>query len=82
MLSLLHLYLSNFAQTSDSRAGGSSGWCPMVAVLVSPRSSTRPELDTYDTVYAPPATVFPHDRQFQIPTASRLTETLPQNVHE
>lgn len=34
-----------------------------------------------DTVQAPPATVFLHDRQFQIPTECRFTVTLPQKVH-
>lgn len=38
-------------------------------------------LCTYDTVQAPPATVFLHDRQFQIPTECRFTVTLPQKVH-
>ena len=36
--------------------------------------------NTYETVYAPPATVLPHDLQFQMPTDSRLTVTFPQKV--
>ena len=35
---------------------------------------------TYDTVYAPPATVFLHALQLQIPTECLLTVVLPQNV--
>ncbi len=37
-------------------------------------------LSTYETVQAPPATVFLHDRQFQIPTECRFTVVLPQKV--
>lgn len=37
-------------------------------------------MDTYDTVYAPPATVFLHDLQSQIPTECLLTVVFPQNV--
>lgn len=36
---------------------------------------------THDTVYAPPATVFLHDLQVQIPTECLLTVVFPQNVH-
>lgn len=36
---------------------------------------------TYDTVQAPPATVFLHDLQLHIPTECRFTVVLPQNVH-
>ena len=36
---------------------------------------------TYETVYAPPATVFLQDLQFQIPTECLLTVVFPQNVH-
>jgi hypothetical protein len=35
---------------------------------------------TYDTVYAPPATVFLQDLQSQIPTECLLTVVFPQNV--
>lgn len=35
---------------------------------------------TYDTVQAPPATVFLQDLQDQIPTACLFTVGLPQNV--
>lgn len=34
-----------------------------------------------ETVQAPPAVVFLHALQCQIPTAVRLTESLPQKVH-
>jgi hypothetical protein len=33
------------------------------------------------TIQAPPATVFLHDLQDQIPTALRLTASLPQKAH-
>jgi len=33
-------------------------------------------------VQAPPATTFLHPRHFQIPAASRLTESLPQNYNQ
>lgn len=36
---------------------------------------------TYETTYAPPATVFLQDLQSQIPTEWRLTVVLPQKVH-
>lgn len=35
---------------------------------------------TYDTVQAPPATVFLHALQLHIPTECRFTVVLPQNV--
>lgn len=35
---------------------------------------------TYETVHAPPATVFLHPLQVQMPTECRLTVFLPQNV--
>jgi hypothetical protein len=37
-------------------------------------------IQTYDTVYAPPATVLLHDLQFQIPTECLLTVVFPQKV--
>lgn len=36
---------------------------------------------TYETVYAPPATVLLQLLQFQMPTECLLTVVLPQNVH-
>jgi len=33
------------------------------------------------SVYAPPAMVFPHAPQFQMPTLWRLTVSLPQKTH-
>lgn len=33
------------------------------------------------SVYAPPAIVFLHEPQFQIPVAERFTESLPQKTH-
>jgi hypothetical protein len=36
--------------------------------------------ETYETVQAPPATVFLQDLHSQIPTAVRLTEFFPQKV--
>lgn len=74
------LYLSDFAQTSDGRAGRGGGGCPGVLVSIRVSTAFRPDC-TYDTVYAPPATHLPQDLQSQIPTALRLTETFPQNVH-
>lgn len=35
---------------------------------------------TYETVHAPPATVFLHDLHVQIPTECLFTVVLPQNV--
>src|SRR5436190_3343041 len=35
---------------------------------------------TYETIQAPPATVFLQDRHSQMPTALRFTEFFPQNV--
>lgn len=35
---------------------------------------------TYETVHAPPATVFLHPLQFQMPTECRFTVFLPQKV--
>lgn len=38
-------------------------------------------IGTYDTLQAPPATVFLHDLQLHIPTECRFTVFLPQKVH-
>lgn len=75
------LYLSDFAQTSDGRAGRSGGGCPGGSFVSIRRFPCFHPNCTYDTVYAPPATHLPQDLQSQIPTALRLTETFPQNVH-
>ena len=45
-----------------------------------PPRRALPVPETYETVQAPPATVFLHDPQFQIPTECRFTVFLPQNV--
>src|ERR1700760_267942 len=41
----------------------------------------RLSVQTYDTVHAPPATVFLHALQVQIPTECLLTVFLPQKLH-
>ena len=46
-----------------------------------PLSNTIPSESTYETVHAPPATVFLQALHVQIPTLCLLTVVLPQKVH-
>ena len=76
--------LRNFSQSSDSRSCGCGSWRSVIYVRfvqwrVSPSSRSSPIL-TYETVHAPPATVFLQPLHFQIPTECRLTVFFPQNV--
>ena len=61
--------LRNFSKTPYRRSCSSSRRRPAKTELFSdPWSFGLPLRGTYETVQAPPATVFLHDRQFQIPT--------------
>ena len=83
------LHLGNLSETSDRRSCGSSSWSSGdIDVRHNPdcmgsinASGVRSWLLTYETVHAPPATVFLQPLHFQMPTACRLTVFLPQNVH-
>jgi hypothetical protein len=58
-------------------------FCSGMSASTSLRFSHLPSpncVQTYDTVYAPPATVLWHDLQFQIPTECLLTVVFPQKV--
>ena len=85
--------ISNLRKLSESPNGGpcrSSRWCSSPAVSLPSRSRSVHSRDfprrisshseTYETVQAPPATVFLQEPQLQMPTECRFTVFLPQNV--
>jgi hypothetical protein len=82
--------LRYLSQPTDGRANGSGGWRPVGfdKALVSKgglrkmgQPSTTASTLTYETVQAPPATVFLHALHCQIPTECLFTVVLPQKLH-
>lgn len=90
---LLSLDLSNLPQPTDCRTYGGRGWRPgeFEKALISKEALNRVEAVgypsatvstlTYETVQAPPATVFLHALHSQIPTECLFTVVLPQKLH-
>lgn len=79
------LHLRNLPQSPNRRPSRSGSRCPGESrqLTITVKQQLGPSFAaplTYETVHAPPATVFWHPLHFQMPTECRFTVFFPQKV--